>query len=232
MNTVVLIPARGGSKRIPGKNYKLLGGRPLIQWTLSASETLLSTGLVSRAVVSTDDIDVATATDGYHREILLRPAKYATDDATDDAVINHFLEHYSDTDFIIYLRPTTPFRDLHTVSECIKSAYLISATRSSIRSVQRMPESAYKAYTFGPAGVLLPILYKGADLTNKPDQQCPKTFQANGVVDILFPSAPQFRRENVWGVDIHGWETAPTIELDTLEQWALAEALLTSGGVG
>ena len=223
---VVLIPARGGSKRIPGKNLKPLGGKPLLLWTIEVAQEL-----GEMVVVSTEDVDVMnlaqSAGVGVHERSMLA----ATDVATDmDVVWDFLLNDGRIYDKIIYLRPTTPFRSVKVLKEIID--YQLPVNFSSIRSVQESPESVYKCFTRSMFGELVPIRDDSESIwSDQPNQMCPKTYAANGYIDILFPKRQFFRHHDIHGPNIYGYETPATIELDTQEQWDYAEYMIAKGMV-
>jgi CMP-N-acetylneuraminic acid synthetase len=230
---IVLIPARGQSKRIPRKNIKALGGKPLIAWTIDAACQLP----VKDVVVSTEDEQIADVSLELGATVLLRPADLASDTATDHAVVKHFLGRFPTCNHVVYLRPTTPSRDTSVLKEAIaivENGYsaagdtIDSEPWSSLRSVQRMPESAYKCFDMGSEHLLNPIRHGRRNLTNLPNQQCPQTYAANGYIDILSGKLARYGAD-VFGDCIYGYLTQPTIELDTPEQWAYAEYLIEKG---
>lgn len=88
-DAVAVIPARGGSKRIPGKNIRVFGGKPMIAWPL---EAIRQSGLFSRIIVSTDSEDIAAVAQEYGAEVpFLRPASLADDQAPTAPVLQHAL---------------------------------------------------------------------------------------------------------------------------------------------
>src|SRR5690606_9948220 len=112
MNPVIIIPARGGSKGIPGKNIKFLGEKPLIQYTIDAARTLFED---DKILVSTDDINIKKCVENLGLNVpFLRPANLATDNAGMYNVLLHginFLESNNiNPDVLIFLQPTSPFR--------------------------------------------------------------------------------------------------------------------------
>ena len=113
MKIGALVPARGGSKRIPGKNIRMLGGKPLLCWTLDA---LLEADVFDRVTVSTESPELADIVNGrYPRgavDILERPAELASDKASLESVHLHYLECNSDIDMSGVFMPTYPFRDV------------------------------------------------------------------------------------------------------------------------
>ena len=107
---LAVIPARGGSKGIPGKNIKLLGGKPLIAWTIEAA---LAAQLVDRVVVSTDDPQIAEVSRRYGAEVVLRPAELAGDFAASELALLHVLDALRQQegyrpDVLAFLQCTSP----------------------------------------------------------------------------------------------------------------------------
>ena len=117
MKTVCLIPARGGSKRIPRKNIKLFFGKPLISWSI---ETAISSGIFDEVYVSTDDEEIANIAKNYGANIpFIRPENLSNDFAIDKDVIQHFIEWMESIklfpDSLCYLYATAPFINKKTI---------------------------------------------------------------------------------------------------------------------
>tara|TARA_R110002020_G_scaffold183864_6_gene380392 strand:+ start:2030 stop:2740 length:711 start_codon:yes stop_codon:yes gene_type:complete len=111
---IAIIPARGGSKRLPRKNIKLLSGKPLIAWTIIAAK---ESHVFDRIIVSTDDEEIAKISNQYGAETpFLRPQDLSSDTATTDDVVTHAVKWLRDNDGYIsenitVLQPTSPLRD-------------------------------------------------------------------------------------------------------------------------
>src|SRR3989338_1808521 len=106
-----LIPARGGSKRIPQKNVTLLAGKQLIAYTIEVALDAMKRGIVDRVIVSTDDKEIATVARKLGAEVpFMRPPEFATDTATDFDVCLHAVTELTKNgwapDAIVMLRPT------------------------------------------------------------------------------------------------------------------------------
>ncbi|MGV7930885.1 MAG: cytidylyltransferase domain-containing protein [Spirochaetota bacterium] len=118
-----IIPARGGSKRLPGKNMLPLMGRPLIEWTIQAA---LSSGFVDTTCVSTDDERIAEISRRVGAEVpFLRPSELATDTASSISVVKHCVDFYNTKlnrtyDYVILLQPTSPLRKVSDIDSAIK----------------------------------------------------------------------------------------------------------------
>lgn len=113
---LALIPARGGSKGVPGKNIKIIYGKPLIVWTI---EKALKAKNVDKVVVSTDSLEIAEIAKAAGAEILIRPDYLATDTASTLDVMIHALKEYP-ADIITLLQATSPCRSDGLIDECIK----------------------------------------------------------------------------------------------------------------
>lgn len=228
---VALIPARGGSKGVPGKNLRLVGGHPLIAYSIRAA--LLAKG-VDSVVVSTDCPEIASVSKEYGAEVpFFRPAHLAGDRSTDYDVIEHYLswerQHRASAadwaEYVVHLRPTTPLRDPAVIEQAIQ-AIRSHAECTSLRSGQEMGETAYKTcevengYVKGLCGMGF-----DADRLNAPRQTFPVTYQLNGYVDIL-KSAFILQSKLLHGNRCLLFETKPNHEIDRPEDFALVEFLL------
>ena len=225
---IAIIPARAGSKRIPGKNFKELGGKPLVVWSIEAA---LQCEEIDQVYVSTDSRVIAEISEKAGAKIIWRDDISLSDDKADDFdVLNHAWEAlkkpYHRYGQLIYLRPTTPFRDPKIIDQAISDFCLLCLScgdncLSSLRSVNQMPETAWKCFKMnGP--MLLPIDDEMTmDDCGKPDQEHQPTYQGNGYVDIVLPET--LRTGVAWGNNVYGFITPPVIELDTPEQWEMAE---------
>ncbi|MBI4118606.1 MAG: acylneuraminate cytidylyltransferase family protein [Parcubacteria group bacterium] len=118
LKILAVIPARGGSKGIPRKNIKLLGGKPLIAWSIEAA---LASLFVDRVAVSTDDKEIAEVARKYGAEVIMRPAELSEDATPMDPVLAHAvlsLEKESYTpDAVLLLQPTSPLRTTEHIDE-------------------------------------------------------------------------------------------------------------------
>jgi CMP-N-acetylneuraminic acid synthetase len=206
----VLIPARSGSKRIPNKNIKLLGGKPLVVWSI---ETALALKLP--CYVSTDSQVIAGISRDNGAQVIHRPSELASDTATDWYVIKHAYSEL-DADLLVYLRPTTPMRDPQVVWNAVRFMQL-NHNYSLLRSVQEMDESPYKCVIDRDGVKSFYILW-----VDKPNHLCPRGLHPNGYVDIC--RGEWSYREPYW------YETELVVELDTKNQWNYAEYLINNRG--
>jgi CMP-N,N'-diacetyllegionaminic acid synthase len=113
-DVIAIIPARGGSKGIPGKNIVDFHGHPLIAWSIMAA---MRSSLCRRIIVSTDCPNIAAAARRYGAETPSRPAEISGDDAPTDLVVRHVLEHH-DCETALLLQPTSPLRTAADIRQC------------------------------------------------------------------------------------------------------------------
>lgn len=112
---LALIPARGGSKGMPGKNIRIMHGKPLLAWSI---ERARESERIDRILVSTDSGRIAAEALKYGAEVLMRPAYLATDTASTQDVMAHALESFP-AETLVLLQPTSPFRSRGLIDACI-----------------------------------------------------------------------------------------------------------------
>jgi CMP-N-acetylneuraminic acid synthetase len=123
MHVVAIIPARGGSKGIPGKNLRDVAGKPLIAWVI---EACLRAETVDRTIVSTDNEEIAETAREFGAEVpFLRPERLAGDAVTLDPVIHHAVETLEQTggtpiDVALTIQPTCPLLSAETIDEAVR----------------------------------------------------------------------------------------------------------------
>lgn len=111
-----LIPARGGSKGVPGKNIKLINGKPLIVWSIEAAN---KSEKIDQIIVSTDSEEIAKVAKEAGAMVLMRPSELATDTASTQDVMVHALKNYH-ADIVVLLQPTSPYRSEGLIDACIE----------------------------------------------------------------------------------------------------------------
>lgn len=113
---LAVIPARSGSKRCPGKNLRDFRGKQLIAWSIEAAK---ESKYIDRLVLSTEDPAIKWCAQSYLCEVVDRPAKLATDTASNEDVLRHA---WTDEDWIVLLQPTSPLRTAKDIDTCIENA--------------------------------------------------------------------------------------------------------------
>jgi CMP-N,N'-diacetyllegionaminic acid synthase len=225
---LALIPARGGSKRVPRKNVRTLGGKPLISWTI---EQALASEAVDRVVVSTDDAETAAIAEQYGAEVpFIRPASLAADETPDLPVFVHALDELATVgyrpEFVAWLRPTAPLRTAHDVDRAV--ALLRSTGADCVRSICLTEHHPYWARRLD-GDRLLPFV-DGVREEDFPQRQLlPPAYRLNGAVDVARTAfvAGTSGRE-LFGGDVRGYVMPHerSIDLDDELDFELAELLI------
>lgn len=215
-----IIPARGGSKGVPGKNIRLLCGHPLIAWSIAAARLCRS---VEETLVTTDSEEIAGVCRRYGVKVpFLRPAELAGDKSTDRDFMVHALDWVSGqsgqmSEYWVHLRPTTPFRDPTHIDEAVQKL-LSNPEATSLRSAHPAAESPFKWFRKNDQGYftgLDPNDHR-PDATNLPRQAFPDVFIPDGYVDVL--RASFIRSTNmIHGPKILAWVSPVSIEVDQPE---------------
>ena len=187
---LALIPARGGSKGIHRKNLVMLGGKPLIAYSIGQA---LSSRRITRVIVSTDDAEIAEVARQFGAEVpFIRPQEYAQDLSPDIDVFRHALTWLSEheryaCELVVHLRPTGPVRRVELIDEAIEKMQA-SPWADSLRSVSWPEQTPYKMWRI-VGGMLQPLLrMEGmAEPHSMPRQTLPEVYWQNGYVDIVRP---------------------------------------------
>lgn len=225
---LILIPARGGSKGLPGKNTRLLGGLPLLAWTARA---IVASGVPARAVLTTDDPAIAEVGRAHGLEApFLRPAALATDTAGSFEVMEHAV-HWLEREAqfrpsaVMLLQPTCPFRRPERIAQALD--LLARPDTEGVIGVTAIDRSLSVMYREGPDGTLEPLAPWDERLRR---QDVRPLLTPNGTLYLgtreslarhrrLFP--PRLRPLPTDAVE--------AIDIDTPEDWALAEAVVAAG---
>ncbi|MFA6339042.1 MAG: acylneuraminate cytidylyltransferase family protein [Candidatus Paceibacterota bacterium] len=187
---IAIIPARGGSKRIPRKNIKELDGKPLLTHTISAAK---NSQYIDRIIVSTDDKEIAQIALEHGAEVpFMRPTELAEDHVTDFPLFEHLLqwlfnnENYK-PNIIVQLRPTSPLRETQHIDDAIE-LLVKNPDADSVRTVIEPEQSPYKMYSVNEGGFLKPLLKIDGETEsfNLPQQKLPKTYKHVGYVDVMW----------------------------------------------
>jgi CMP-N,N'-diacetyllegionaminic acid synthase len=184
MTTLTVIPARGGSKGLPGKNIIDFGGRPLIHWTIAAA---LDSGVCGRIIVSTDDQSIAQAAiDGGAAVPFMRPAALATDEANSLDVVRHAIEASQEASgatitTIVLLQPTSPLRD---ASDIVRAYQLFSDGGGRRPVVSVSPVKFQLSWIFDLAADGRLSRAFGADMVANRRQDSPQRYMPNGAIYI------------------------------------------------
>jgi len=224
MNPLYIIPARGGSRGIPGKNIKPLCGKPLIAWSI---EVALSLAPAGRIIVTTDSPAIAAAAlragipDPY-----MRPAELATDTAGSREVMLDAMSEAGrrgvDFDCVVLLQPTSPLRTVADVEATI-GAY--SPEIDMAVTVTEAPCNPYYDCFEADVHGFLRVSKGDGLLTRR--QQAPPAYQFNGAVYVINPES--LRRQPLGAMARRRPVMMPrerSLDLDTPLDWIIAEAVI------
>lgn len=229
---VALIPARAGSKRIPGKNTKPLAGHPLIAYTIAAAQR---SDIFERIVVSTEDEHTGRIAEHCGAEWIWRPPTLATDQAADIEWIRHVLSRIARPETFAILRPTSPFRTAQTILRAHQAFTVSDGTHDSLRAVEPVKQHPGKMWEWaGPGYPITPLLHgkrsDGVPWHSCPTHTLPVFYVQNSSLEMAFTA-----NVDVHGT-IHGRKVIPFFteghegfSLDYPEDWERAEQLLGSG---
>jgi len=233
MSMIAIIPARSGSKGVPGKNIKLLGGIPLFAFSIIAAKMMPS---VSRVIVSTDSEEYAEIAKDYGAEVpFLRPNEISGDKSTDFDLFLHALNWFKENEnlipeYILHLRPTTPLRNPQIMEDAVKLFIENKNLASSLRSGHTAPESPYKWFLKNDDNY-----FKGLrdDLTpekvNLPRQSFPSVYIPDGYIDIL-KSSVILTTGTLHGDKMLVFESPFCVEVDTKDDFEYLEFQIKKEG--
>jgi N-acylneuraminate cytidylyltransferase len=222
--TLAVIPARGGSKGIPGKNIKPLAGKPLLHYSIDVARAFLADEDIC---VSTDAEEIVRCAGACGLDVpFMRPADLATDEASTYDVLLHTLKAYEamgiEYEDLLLLQPTSPLRSVSDVSRAM--ALFHTAGVEMVVSV--MESSANPYYTlFEEDNMGFLRQSKEANFTRR--QDCPPVYQYNGAIYLLKVDALKRRPLNQFEKVVKFvMEPERSVDLDSPLDWEFAEFLL------
>lgn len=226
MRTLIIIPARAGSKGLPGKNTKLLGGLPLISHTLLFAKKIKEDTDV--ICVSTNDELVINIAKELEIEVpFKRPEVLASDRAGTYEVLLHALSYYDsinlDFDAVLLMQPTSPFRK---EEDFIKLKELYDNKCDMVVAVKNAKENPYFTLFEEKFDGYLEIS-KVADFKTR--QECPTVYAYNGSMYLIRTSS--LRKSNLAGFRKIKKVVMPderSIDIDTIQDWIVAEYFLNN----
>ncbi len=235
---VALIPARAGSKRIPGKNMKLLAGQPLLRYTL---EAVKAAGVFADIIVSSEDAATLRYAAAYGARAMWCPTSIAHRDETPDIYwVRYTLDRLRDrgarpASFAL-LRVTAPFRTAATIQRAYQQFTRPDQTADTLRAVELATQHPAKMWrqVHGECGPIQPLIEgahpDGTPWHSSPTQTLPRYYVQNASLEMAWTTA----------VEVHGRITGRKIapfftegyegfDLNTLADWREAEYLIASG---
>ena len=229
-NVVGIIPARGGSKGVPKKNIKEIGGFPMIAYSIAAAKMVEN---MDRCIVSTDSEEIAGVARKFGGDVpFLRPSEFATDSSTDIEYIKHAMEWFDENegyipDYWVILRPTTPLREPQVIDDAIDEIVNHSGATSLI-SIHEFAETPGKMFGMqdGFLHGLCPMDPRPEYFT-LPRQAFALSYFGNGYVDIVKTSTV-VNHDSCFGSRMLGFKAPDTGEIDVPEDFKKVEFYLSS----
>lgn len=225
MESVAIIPARGGSKGVKHKNVKPLGGRPLITYTI---ETALKTACIGRTVVSTDDDRIAAVARGCGAEVRARPAALAQDDVPVLPVVQHLLAEMAGEgyrpDIAVVLQPTSPFRRGEDIQRAVQK--LVDTGADCVISLSEAAQHPFRMRRL-EGDRPLPLFEVDERVLYAQRQELPPVYMMDGAIyacrrDAVMGQAV-FYGQDVRAIVI---ERASALDIDTTADFELAEWMM------
>lgn len=221
-----LIPARGGSKGLPGKNIMHLGGIPLVVWTIRAAQ---ASRFIDNIVLSSDDpLIMNVARDAGCDVPFSRPPELATDHASSVDVALHALEKVEGYDWLVLLQPTSPLRTANDIDAAIE---LCSKSKAdSCVSVSEVSESPYWMYRLDREHRLSPLIPPQPEIVRR--QDLPPIYALNGAVYLIRVDTFRAMRRFVHAETVaHVMPRERSIDIDTLEDFETASRLVSAASL-
>lgn len=222
---LALIPARGGSKGLPGKNIRDLHGKPLIAWSIEAAK---QSNYIDRIIVSTDSMDIATIATKYGAEVpFMRPAELATDNSSGMDVCLHALQWFSDKndnyDLLLILQPTSPLRTISDIDAAIET--IGEKQAKAVVSVCETDHHPWWSNELPQDGNMEGFLRP--EVLNKNRQELPTYYRLNGAIYLIDTKVLKKTR-SFYGPETFAYvmPTERSIDIDTLLDFLVAEAYL------
>lgn len=224
MKILALIPARAGSKGIPGKNLKVLAGKPLLAYSIGSAQEVDS---FSRIVVSTEDRQIADVALQWGAEVpFLRPPELATDETPTLPVVQHALLKLGSTnmDAVCLLQPTCPFRSPALLRQAL--TLFGQMTCDSLVTIRAVPKEHHPDWLYQRDEFGLIRLRNGQGEPAPRRQGLTEVFFRDG--SIYLTRTDVILNGSLYGTECFGLinEDVPWVNLDTPEDWTTAQALV------
>lgn len=245
MEILAIIPARSGSKSVPDKNIRMVGGKPMLVHSI---EHARASKLITRVILSTDSRKYAEIGREAGAEVpFIRPAEYATDTATDLEVFEHALKWLKNNegyepDIVVQLRPTYPIRRVEDIDTMI-NMLCACPQADSVRSMSPATEIPYKMWAFeddflmktgrNPEGDgfegrderIVPVTDSIKESYNMPRQALPVAYYQNACIDVM-RSSTVLEKHSMTGDVILGYVMKDNYDIDSEAELLKADFML------
>ena len=224
-NVTALIPARGGSKRLPRKNVKLLHGKPLIAWSIEVAK---ASKYIDRVIVSTDDEEIKKISEQYEAEVpFLRPEHLSNDHASSFDVIKHTINSLQldrSNELIVLLQPTSPLRLVSEIDTALE--FFVQKNAKGVVSISETEHSPMWSNTLPENGCMADFIRP--EVQGKRSQDLPTFFRLNGSIYIYETLALVKQNKLFYDENVYGFQTSleTAVDIDTELDFLIAEAIL------
>ena len=225
---LAIITARGGSKGIPGKNIKLLCGKPLIAWTIEAA---IKSKYIDRTIVSTDSDEIMKVSREWGAEVpFKRPVELATDEASSESVILHALNWIQDNDnkyydYFILLQPTSPLRNEQHIDGAIEKI-IEDQKAESLVSISEVSISPYLMKVVNRNGYLDDFIKQDNRVSRR--QDLPRIYQINGAIYISKMEDYLEKKSFYMGNNAYYlMDVVSSLDIDTYLDFQIAQVLIS-----
>jgi len=220
---LAIIPARGGSKRLPRKNVIDLHVKPLIEWSISSG---LQSRYIDKVVVSSDDDEILRVSKKYGADTINRPDSLASDTAITFDAIKHTIDNIEAYDYIVLLQATSPLRSAKHIDEAIE---LFEAKKAdAVVSVCEMEHSPLWSNTLDESLSMKGFLRN--DVLNSISQDLESYYRLNGAIyicrtDKFLREKSFFLKDNIFA---YVMDRESSVDIDEEIDFKLAEVLINA----
>ena len=219
---LAIIPARGGSKRLPRKNILNLCGKPLISWSIEAG---LKSKYIDKVVVSSDDTEILNISNEFKVQVIKRPNELASDTSTSFDVVQHAIDNLESYEYILLLQPTSPLRNENHIDKAIE--ILKEKNADAVISVCEMNHNPLWSNTLDDSLSMEGFISN--NLLNNRSQDLKKYYRLNGAIylcktDKLLKEKSFFLKKNIFAYVMN---SNNSIDIDTKEDFELASLYLS-----
>ncbi len=220
---LAIVPARGGSKRLPRKNVLDLAGKPLIAWSIEAG---LKSKYIDKVIVTSDDDEILDIAKKFGSDIIKRPDELASDTATSFDAIEHTIQNTYKYDYVILLQPTSPLRNEKHIDKAIE--LLDSKEAAAVVSVCEMDHSPLWSNSLPEDGNMNSFLRE--EVKNSRSQDLEIYYRLNGAIyicktDNLLQERSFFLKDRIFSFKM---DRKLSIDIDEKIDFIMANLLLSN----
>lgn len=218
---LAIIPARGGSKRLPRKNILPLADKPLVAWTIEAA---LQSSFINEVVVTSEDTEILEVSEKFGAKVLKRPNALAQDTSTSFDAVRHAIQNNPEHEYTVLLQPTSPFRNSRHIDEAIR--LLEDQQADAVISVCKVEHSPLWVNTLPKDDNMSGFLHE--EISSLRSQDCPDYYQLNGAIYIcktseLIKAKSFYLKENIYAYKM---DQKSSVDIDTEIDFMWAKFIL------